>query len=102
MKHIRGFSIGFLTFIALGFSADAQQNVAQQAYAIFQQNCLRCHGEHGPFTEEIVIQSAEALIQSSAVVPGKHLESELYRGSLKKIPQNACPSDSPNFPTQRF
>ena len=91
MKHIRGFSIGFLTFIALGFSADAQQNVAQQAYAIFQQNCLRCHGEHGPFTEEIVIQSAEALIQSSAVVPGKHLESELYRRLLEKDPAKRMP-----------
>ena len=98
MKHIRGFSIGFLTFIALGFSADAQQNVAQQAYAIFQQNCLRCHGEHGPFTEEIVIQSAEALIQSSAVVPGKHLESELYRRLLEKDPAKRMPLGQPQLP----
>ena len=84
MKHIRGFSIGFLTFIALGFSADAQQNVAQQAYAIFQQNCLRCHGEHGPYTEAIVIESAEGLVQSGAVVPGKPIESELYTRLLEK------------------
>ena len=91
MKHIRGFSIGFLTFIALGFSADAQQNVAQQAYAIFQQNCLRCHGEHGPYTEAIVIESAEGLVQSGAVVPGKPIESELYTRLLEKDPAKRMP-----------
>ena len=64
-----------------GFGVDttlAQQNTAQQAYAIFQQNCLNCHGPHGAFTEQIVIDSARGLINSGAVVPGKPVESELY------------------------
>ena len=62
-------------------STDAQENLAQQAYAIFQQNCLNCHGEHGAFTEEIIIEHT-ALIETGAVVPGKPAESELYRRLL--------------------
>ena len=71
--------ISGLLMLILGCQvAEAQQNIAQQAYALFQQNCLRCHGEHGPFTEDIVIDSAAGLIRSGAVVPGKPIESELY------------------------
>ena len=45
-----------LTLIVLGFGrADAQQNLAQQAYAIFQQNCLNCHGASGSFKETLLI-----------------------------------------------
>ena len=64
-----------------GFGVDttlAQQNIAQQAYAIFQQNCLNCHGPHGAYTEKIVIESARGLINSGAVVPGQPIQSELY------------------------
>ena len=69
-----------LTLVILGFgTADAQQNIAQQAFAIFQQNCLNCHGEHGAFTEEIIIEHTETLIETGAVVPGQPIESELYR-----------------------
>ena len=79
MKPHKSFVLIILLLIVLGSSiADAQQDLAQQAYAIFQQSCLRCHGEHGPFTEAIVIESAEGLVQSGAVVPGKPIESELY------------------------
>ena len=69
-----------LTLVIFGFgTADAQQNIAQQAFAIFQQNCLNCHGEHGAFTEEIIIEHTETLIETGAVVPGQPIESELYR-----------------------
>ena len=75
----------FITFVSLltvilgnSHSVDAQQNLAQQAYAIFEQSCLNCHGEYGTFTEEIIIEHT-ALIETGAVVPGKPIESELYR-----------------------
>ena len=72
MKTNRYLILIVLTLIGFGFgTVDAQQNIAQQAYAIFQQNCLNCHGPHGAFTEEIVIESAEGLVNSGAVVPGK-------------------------------
>ena len=56
--------IFLLTHILSNFlSVDAQQNLAQQAYAIFEQSCLNCHGEHGAFTEEIIIDHT-ALIET--------------------------------------
>ena len=64
------FPIVLALIILVPKSTDAQENLAQQAYAIFQQNCLNCHGEHGAFTEEIIIEHT-ALIETGAVVPGK-------------------------------
>ena len=29
---------------------DAQQPIANQVYAIFEQDCMNCHGPHGAFT----------------------------------------------------
>ncbi|MCE2415287.1 hypothetical protein J4G07_14935 [Candidatus Poribacteria bacterium] len=81
-----------ITFVSLltiilgnSHSVDAQQNLAQQAYAIFERNCLNCHGEHGAFTEEIIIEHT-ALIETGAVVPGRPIESELYKRLLVNDP----------------
>ena len=76
-----------------GYTAvSAQQDLAQQAYAIFQQNCLNCHGPHGAFTEEIVIESAEGLVNSGAVVPGKPpIASELYKRLWETDPAKRMP-----------
>ena len=72
-----------LTFVGLGFgTAQAQDNLAQEAYAIFQQSCLGCHGEHGSFTEDLIIESAPALVATGAVVPGDPDVSELYNRLL--------------------
>ena len=94
----------FIAFISLltvilgnSHSVDAQQNLAQQAYAIFEQNCLNCHGEHGAFTEEIIIEHT-ALIETGAVVPGKPIESELYRRLLVKDPAKRMPLGQPQLP----
>ena len=78
-------------------SANAQQNLAQQAYAIFEQNCLNCHGEHGAFTEEIIIEHT-ALIETGAVVPGKPIESELYKRLLTNDPAKRMPLGQPQLP----
>ncbi len=92
MKTNRYLTLIVLTLIGFGFGiADAQQNIAQQAYAIFQQNCLNCHGPHGAFTEEIVIESSETLINSGAVVPGAPLQSELYTRLLETDPNKRMP-----------
>ena len=78
-------------------SADAQENLAQQAYAIFQQNCLNCHGENGAFTEEIIIEHT-ALIETGAVVPGKPIESELYRRLIAEDETKRMPLAQPRLP----
>ena len=59
MKTTIIFFLITLTFIALGLgSVDAQENLAQEAYAIFEQNCLNCHGAHGAYTEQLIIEYA--------------------------------------------
>ncbi len=92
MKTNRYLILIVLTLIGFGFgTVDAQQTLAQQAYAILQQNCLNCHGPHGAFTEEIVIESSETLIGSGAVVPGVPLQSELYTRLLETDPAKRMP-----------
>ena len=94
----------FITFVSLLplilgnlHSANAQQNLAQQAYAIFERNCLNCHGEHGAFTEEIIIDHT-ALIETGAVVPRKPIESELYKRLLVNDPAKRMPLGQPRLP----
>ena len=76
-----------LTFIALGFgTAAAQQNLAQEAYAIFQQSCLGCHGEHGAFSEDLIIDRA-ALIASGTIIPRNPNASEFLKRLIEDTPE---------------
>ena len=98
MKTTKTLFLITLTVIALGVgSAYAQQNLAQQAYAIFQQNCLNCHGEHGAYTEEIIIDHT-SLIETGAVVPGQPIESELYTRLRENNPAKRMPLGQPQLP----
>ena len=83
-----------LLFIVGYQSADAQENLAQQAYAIFERNCLNCHGEYGAYTEEIVIEHT-ALIETGAVVPRKPGASELYQRLIEKRLERRMPLGQP-------
>ena len=95
MKDLR-----ILYFILLGLmtftlpAADAQENIAEQAYNIFQQNCFTCHGPSGSFREDLLIDHA-SLIDSGVVIPGDPLASEFYNrlvdGTLKN---RRCPWDN--------
>ena len=87
--HIHGlcYTLIILTFILVGFGiAQAQENLAQEAYAIFQQNCLGCHGEHGAFTEDLVIDRA-ALIASGTIVPRNPNASEFLDRLIEDTPE---------------
>ncbi|MDE0690043.1 MAG: dockerin type I domain-containing protein [Candidatus Poribacteria bacterium] len=89
-----------LLTLVLGNShnATAQQNLAQQAYAIFEQSCLNCHGEHGAFTEEIIIEHT-SLIETGAIVPGKPaIESELYKRLFAEDEAKRMPLGQPQLP----
>ncbi len=100
MKDWKNFiTISCLLMFSAGIyqNGHAQENLAQQAYAIFQQNCLNCHGEHGAFTEEIIIHHT-ALIETKAVVPGKPIESELYTRLLEGNPTKRMPLGQPQLP----
>ncbi|MXY29485.1 hypothetical protein F4Y59_15150 [Candidatus Poribacteria bacterium] len=87
MKTARTFLLITLTLIAFGLgSAYAQENLAQQVSAIFEQNCLNCHGEHGAFTESLNIEHT-TLIETGAVVPRRPNVSELYTRLIENRPE---------------
>ncbi len=93
----------FIAFICvlmllLGYqNVDAQGNLARQAYAIFEQSCLNCHGEHGAYTENLIIDHT-ALIETGAIVPGKPIESELYKRLLTEDHAKRMPLGQPKLP----
>ena len=88
MKIVKYISLVILTLTTLGFgTAQAQENLAQEAYAIFQQSCLGCHGEHGYFTEALVIQSRQGLIDTGTVIPGNPDGSEFYKRLTEDTPE---------------
>ena len=55
----------------------AQQNIAQQAYTIFEQHCLDCHGEFGSYADVLTIKHSD-LIKDKSVLPRQPDASELY------------------------
>ena len=57
--------------------SEAQQNLAQQAYAIFEQHCLDCHGEFGSYTDALLITHTN-LIEDRSIIPRQPDASELY------------------------
>ena len=81
MKAWKNFiKISCLLIFILGYqSVEAQQDLAQQAYAIIDNNCLICHGTHGPYTENLVIQDRAQLIATGTVIPGNPDGSEFYK-----------------------
>ena len=81
MKHLVKMGL-LLTFIFGYQTVEAQLELAQQAYTIFQQNCLNCHGPHGSYTEQLIIESAQGLIATGTVVPGNPDVSEFYKRLL--------------------
>ena len=103
LKNQKGYILFIVSaLVILGFQiAEAQQNLAQQAYAIFEQSCLNCHGEHGAFTEEIIIDHA-ALIETGAVVPRNPGASELLQRLLDKRPERRMPQGQPALSRARI
>ena len=76
--------VGLMTFTLT--PADAQENIAERAYNIFQQNCFTCHGPSGSFREALLIDHA-SLIDSGMVVPGNPLASEFYKRLIEGTPE---------------
>ena len=70
-----------LMFIVGYQKADAQENLAQQVSAIFQQNCSNCHGPSGSHKEALLIDRT-ALVDTEVVIPGAPENSEFYKRLL--------------------
>ena len=90
-----------LTILALILIAEmtafTQQDIAQETYLIFQQKCLNCHGPHGSFTENLVIESTIGLVNTGAVVPGNPIASKLYTRLLENDPTKRMPLGQPQL-----
>ena len=89
--------IYLLIFIVGYQSADAQQDLAQQAYAIFEQSCLNCHGEHGAYTEQLIIEHTALVAPGGAVIPGNPEASEFYQRLIETAVEGGCRLDNQPF-----
>ena len=77
---------------------DAQENLAQEAYAIFEQSCLNCHGEHGAYTEELIIDHTALVAPGGAVIPGNPDDSEFYKRLVEDRVEKRMPLGQPALP----
>ena len=91
--------IGLLIFIVGSQDISAQQQIAQDAHAIFQRSCLICHGPDGAYKETLLIEH-NALIQNGTVVPGNPDASELYNRLLTTDAAKRMPLGQPQLSAQ--
>ncbi len=76
------------------------EDLAQQAYIVFEKNCLQCHGDLGDYKESLLI-AYNSLIESGSVIPGQPDASELYKRLLGptengvQMPPNLPPFNLP-------
>ena len=91
--------ISLLMFIMVSQTVYPQQQIAQDAYAIFQQSCLICHGPDGAYKETLLMEH-NALIEKGTVVPGNPDASELYNRLLTTDIAKRMPLGQPQLSTQ--
>ena len=86
--------------------ASAQQPLAQQAFTVFEEHCLDCHGEFGSYTDALLIRRAN-LIVDRAVVRKQPDASKLYLRLLgdtdtgSQMPLGQDPLDAKEIATIR-
>ena len=84
----------------------AQQPLAQQAFAIFEQHCLDCHGEFGSYGDVLTIKHKD-LIENRSVIPRQSDASEFYLRLIgdtdngSQMPLGQDPLDSETIATIR-
>ena len=108
MKNSKKFNaLIFAVWILILFhqNVQAQQNLAQEAYAIFEQSCLICHGENGSYRESLIIEH-KALIDDGKVIPGNPDDSVFYQRLIetnvaKRMPLGQPPLDPEAIETIR-
>ena len=83
-------TISCFLMLVLGYQCvHAQQDIAQEVYAIFEKSCLGCHGESGAYKDSLLIDRT-ALVDTQIVIPGDPENSEFYKrllGPTEKGPQ---------------
>ncbi len=77
-------------------SVNAQQNLAQEAYVIFEQSCLICHGKNGSFSDDLLIEYT-ALIEGGTVVPGNPDASVFFQRLIETNVAKRMPLGQPQL-----
>ena len=95
--------ISLLMFIGSYQNVTAQQQIALDTYAIFEQSCLVCHGPDGAYKEALLMEY-NALLEKGSVVPGNPDASELYNrlittDAVKRMPLGGPPLPDPQIET---
>ena len=91
--------IVLLMFIVGSQNVHPQQQIAQDAYAIFEQSCFICHGPAGSFKESLLIDH-NTLIQNGTVIPGNPNASELYNRLVTTDTAKRMPLNQPQLSAQ--
>ena len=91
--------VSLLMCVAGSQNISAQQQIALDTYAIFQQSCLICHGPDGAYKESLLMEH-NALIENGSVVPGNPDASELYDRLLNTDTAKRMPLGQPQLPAQ--
>ena len=76
-----------------------QQQIAQDAHAIFEQSCFICHGPNGSYKETLLIER-NTLINNGTVIPGNPDASELYKRLVTTETAKRMPLNQPQLPAQ--
>ena len=85
-------STAFLFYITQNVTA--QQNLAQDVYAIIEQSCLICHGENGSYRESLIIEH-KALIENEKIIPGDPEGSVFYQRLIETDVAKRMPLGQP-------
>ena len=95
MKFIQSIILTFtILVLMLVESVNAQQNLAQQTYAIFEQACVICHGENGAYRESLIMDHT-TLIENGKVIPEKPDESVVYQRLIETDVAKRMPLGQP-------
>ncbi|MYE89950.1 hypothetical protein F4X33_13245, partial [Candidatus Poribacteria bacterium] len=97
-QHLLAPTCLFLLII-VSQNVHSQQQIATDAYGIFEQSCNICHGPNGAFKETLLIEH-KALIENGTVVPGKPNTSELYTRLLTNDIAKRMPLGQPQLSAQ--
>ena len=99
MDRQTGKRVLVVLFILWCPTAFAQQQLATDTYAIFEQSCLICHGPDGAYRETLLIEH-NALISTGSVVAGNPDASELYKRLITTETAKRMPLGQPQLPSQ--
>ena len=80
-------------------NVSAQQQIAIDTHAIFQQSCFICHGPDGAYKESLLMEH-NALIEKGSVVPGNPDASELYNRLITTDTAKRMPLGQPQLPAR--